>query len=60
MTIENMCVKEGLYFRDSLAGHHYCKLSYSGGKVKCKYFGSKDESLLHVCDYDKIDGEKNE
>lgn len=51
-----MCVKEGLYFRDFLAGEHYCKLSYYGEKANCKYIGEKDESLLFVCNYDKIEG----
>ncbi len=47
-----MCIKEGLYFRDEIAEKYYCKLSYSGEKPNCKYLGSTDESLLHVCDYD--------
>ena len=56
MKIEEMCVKEGLFFRDFIAEKYYCKLSYSYGKAKCKYIGEKDESLLFVCNYDKIEG----
>jgi len=54
MKIEEMCIKEGIYFRDILLDNHYCKLSYSGKKIQCKYLGCKDENDLFPCDYDRI------
>lgn len=54
MTIEAMCVIEGVYFRDVLAGNHYCRLTYSGRKVDCEYLGTKDKNGLFPCEYDTL------
>jgi hypothetical protein len=49
--IESICCSEGMYFRDEVLGNYYCKLSYSGKKIECKFFGKKDENNLNVCCY---------
>lgn len=54
MTIEEMCIKEGLYFRDTLVGNYYCRLCYSERKVICKYLGKRDENDLVPCEYDTL------
>lgn len=49
--LTSVCLKNNVCFSKNILGNHYCKLSLSGHKIDCLYFGEKDHNQINRCEY---------